>query len=68
MKISASQLAVTPKKDYHPIENDFATWVKRGVRRAFSQNQTNKTLGVVKVEQTLIFPSTKLIHFCLGPE
>ena len=38
MKISASQLAVTPKKDYHPIENDFATWVKRGVGRAFSQN------------------------------
>ena len=31
MKISASQLAFTPKKDYHPIENDFATWVKSGL-------------------------------------
>ena len=65
MKISASQLAVTPKKDYHPIENDFATWVKRREGKGFFPKLT---LGVVKVEQTLIFPSTKLIHFCLGPE
>ena len=51
MKISASQLAVTPKKDYHPIQTNFATWVKRGVRRAFSQNQTNKTPGLSKLNK-----------------